>query len=234
MTEPVNKLEITEIVIDIKDEVKKEKECNCCLTTENVIICPLEKCDYPICKKCLKKISGNLCPACRREIKKKKMKKVKFREEVYIFCGFRVSRNMAERLACLRGLFIGLSILLVCRVLWFLTFNDRPFFHDTWFLSTLGGLLQLIAIFLALTIFLCIVSTIVNCFYDCISCFCYDYYDEYPLISIGCIYDIIENGCCVWFERCIRREIHIVTSDREVEVNVESDYSDDESSLDLD
>ena len=43
---------------------------------------------------------------------------------------------------------------------------------------------------------------------------CYDYYDEYPLINIGCIYDIIENGCCIWFERCIRREIHIVTSDR--------------------
>ena len=53
MTEPVNKLEITEIVIDIKD--KKEKECDCCLTTENIIICPLEKCDYPICKECLKK-----------------------------------------------------------------------------------------------------------------------------------------------------------------------------------
>ena len=164
------------------------------------------------------------------------MKKLKHREQVYFVCCFRVSRNMAERIACLRGLFIGLSILLVCRVLWFLTFNDGPFFHDTWFLSTLGGLLQLVAIGLVLTIFFCIISAIVNCFYDCISCCCLDIYDEYPLINIGCFCDTIENGCCVWFERCIRREIHIVTSDREVEVevNVESDYSDDESSLDLD
>ena len=64
---------------------------------------------------------------------KRKNEKVKFREEVYIFVVFVFQEVWLKELRVLRGLFIGLSILLVCRVLWFLTFNDRPFFHDTCF-----------------------------------------------------------------------------------------------------
>jgi hypothetical protein len=45
--------------------------CHCCTTNENVKSCELEKCDYPMCSECRKKVLENntKCPGCRREIK---------------------------------------------------------------------------------------------------------------------------------------------------------------------
>ena len=43
-------------------------ECQiCCEKKWNLKQCPLENCDYKMCKACKKKLSNNTCPACRRE-----------------------------------------------------------------------------------------------------------------------------------------------------------------------
>lgn len=46
-------------------------ECDCCTSNENIIICPLDNCIYPLCEDCYKKIFNNndKCPCCRRFIK---------------------------------------------------------------------------------------------------------------------------------------------------------------------
>ena len=227
-----NEIEINDIKIDIK-----EKECNCCLTNENLIECPLDKCDYTMCRDCVKKIPGNLCPACRRELICNKIKKIKRRERVYFVCCYQVSRNMAEKLACLRALLFCLGLIIVSRILWFLIFNDRPFFHETWFLSSLGGILIIISAFVALAIFLCIISNLINCWSDCINCCCYDNYQYYPMITFNSFSETLENDICCCLYGCIREEIHIVRREVDVSGNLydsdSSDYSDDESSLDL-
>lgn len=43
-------------------------ECQiCCEKKWKLKQCPLENCDYKMCKACKKKLSNNTCPACRRE-----------------------------------------------------------------------------------------------------------------------------------------------------------------------
>ena len=54
--------------MNVEEIIKEEIKCNCCLTNENVEICKLENCDYPLCVKCFEKIS-DICPKCRRKIK---------------------------------------------------------------------------------------------------------------------------------------------------------------------
>ena len=63
--------------IKIKIEIEHNIRCNCCLEKEDIEICPLDNCDYPICIKCKKKIfkEQNKCPKCRRVISKKIIKK---------------------------------------------------------------------------------------------------------------------------------------------------------------
>ena len=52
-----------------KIHVLTKDECElCCQTKFNIKSCPLEHCNYKICKACKKKLSNNLCPACRREV----------------------------------------------------------------------------------------------------------------------------------------------------------------------
>ena len=54
--------------MNVDEIINKEITCNCCLTNENVKICKLENCDYPLCEKCFEKVS-DICPKCRRKIK---------------------------------------------------------------------------------------------------------------------------------------------------------------------
>ena len=54
--------------MNVEEIIEQEIRCNCCLTNENVKICKLENCDYPLCKKCFNKVP-NICPKCRRKIK---------------------------------------------------------------------------------------------------------------------------------------------------------------------
>ena len=56
-------------VMNIEEIIEEEIRCNCCLTNENVKICKLENCDYPLCVKCFEKVP-DICPKCRRKIKK--------------------------------------------------------------------------------------------------------------------------------------------------------------------
>ncbi len=57
-----------------ENPIKKKISCDCCLTTINVKICKLEKCDYPLCDNCFNKVD-TLCPKCRRKIKNDVMEK---------------------------------------------------------------------------------------------------------------------------------------------------------------
>ena len=45
-------------------------ECDCCVSSENVDICPLDNCSYPLCKDCKKIVfkESKKCPSCRREV----------------------------------------------------------------------------------------------------------------------------------------------------------------------
>ena len=54
--------------MNVEEIIKEEIKCNCCLTNENVEICKLENCDYPLCEKCFEKVP-DICPKCRRKIK---------------------------------------------------------------------------------------------------------------------------------------------------------------------
>lgn len=58
-----------------ENPIKKEISCDCCLTSINVKICKLEKCDYPLCEDCFNKVSS-ICPKCRRKIKEDDVEKV--------------------------------------------------------------------------------------------------------------------------------------------------------------
>ena len=58
-----------------ENPIKKKISCDCCLTTINVKICKLEKCDYPLCHDCFNKIPS-ICPKCRRKIKEETVEKV--------------------------------------------------------------------------------------------------------------------------------------------------------------
>lgn len=54
--------------MNVEEITNEEIKCNCCLTNENVEICKLENCDYPLCNKCFEKVP-DICPKCRRKIK---------------------------------------------------------------------------------------------------------------------------------------------------------------------
>ena len=58
-----------------ENPIKKEISCDCCLTSINVKICKLEKCDYPLCNDCFNKVSS-ICPKCRRKIKDETSEKI--------------------------------------------------------------------------------------------------------------------------------------------------------------
>jgi len=51
-------------------ETKQQIECHCCTTKEDVHICELDNCDYPLCSTCKEKALKleHKCPGCRREI----------------------------------------------------------------------------------------------------------------------------------------------------------------------
>ena len=53
------------------EAVKKvQLECHCCTTTEDVYVCELDNCDYPLCSTCKEKALKlePKCPGCRRSI----------------------------------------------------------------------------------------------------------------------------------------------------------------------
>ena len=54
--------------MNVEEIIQEEIKCNCCLTNENVEICKLKNCDYPLCVKCFEKVP-DVCPKCRRKIK---------------------------------------------------------------------------------------------------------------------------------------------------------------------
>lgn len=58
-----------------ENPIKKKISCDCCLTSINVKICKLEKCDYPLCNDCFDKVSS-ICPKCRRKIKDDSVEKI--------------------------------------------------------------------------------------------------------------------------------------------------------------
>ena len=222
-------VELGEIKINIS-------ECNCCLTTDDLIKCPLENCEYTICKKCLKKIPGCLCPACRREIKKQKIKKRRRRVEVTYFLCWPVSRSTGEKILCLRYLLFIINLILSSRLFWFLIFNDKPFFHDTWFLSAIGGILLLIfSVCVLITIFT-ITAAFINCMGEFVCCCLYGDIYDIEIINTHCLWDVIEKYCCCLDDICIRQEIHYVTDDNDTYIVSlsDSDYSSDEDSLELD
>lgn len=51
-------------------ETKQQIECHCCTSEEDVHICELDNCDYPLCSTCKEKALKleHKCPGCRREI----------------------------------------------------------------------------------------------------------------------------------------------------------------------
>lgn len=53
---------------EIKPQFKIE--CHCCTSTEDVHICELDNCDYPLCSTCKEKALKleHKCPGCRRSI----------------------------------------------------------------------------------------------------------------------------------------------------------------------
>ena len=51
--------------MNVEEIISEEIKCNCCLTNENVEICKLENCDYPLCVKCFEKVP-DICPKCRK------------------------------------------------------------------------------------------------------------------------------------------------------------------------
>jgi len=228
--ESTDTVDVGEIKINIS-------ECNCCLTTDDLIKCPLENCEYTICKKCLKKIPGCLCPACRREIKKPKIKRRRRRIEVTYFLCWPVSRSTGEKILTFRYLLFFINLILTARLVWFFIFNDKPFFHDTWFLSAIGGIFVLIlTIFLLVTI-ITIIGMFINCMGECLYCCLYgEEYDNIEIINPNCVCLFIEEDCCCCFMNCIREEIHYVTDENDTYIVSlsDSDYSSGEDSLELD
>lgn len=51
-------------------ETKQQLECHCCTSKEDVHICELDNCEYPLCSTCKEKALKleHKCPGCRREI----------------------------------------------------------------------------------------------------------------------------------------------------------------------
>ena len=51
-------------------EIRPQFECHCCTSNENVHICDLDNCDYPLCSTCKEKALKleHKCPGCRRNI----------------------------------------------------------------------------------------------------------------------------------------------------------------------
>lgn len=51
-------------------ETKEHLECHCCTTKDDVYICELDNCDYPLCLTCKEKVLKleNKCPNCRRSV----------------------------------------------------------------------------------------------------------------------------------------------------------------------
>ena len=51
-------------------ETKQQIQCHCCTSEEDVHICELDNCDYPLCSTCKEKALKleHKCPGCRREI----------------------------------------------------------------------------------------------------------------------------------------------------------------------
>ena len=59
-----------EIVGTAEIKPQFELECHCCTSTEDVHICELDNCDYPLCSTCKEKALKleHKCPGCRRKI----------------------------------------------------------------------------------------------------------------------------------------------------------------------
>ena len=212
--------------------------CDCCLTHDDLTVCPLENCEYTICKTCKKKLTGTLCPACRREIKQPKIKKRTRRvERMFFFC-VPISRSTAEKILCLRYLLFAINLLLISRLVWFLIFKDKPFFHNTWFLSTLGGIIILVLFSVTLIMAFTILGELVNCIVETYYCLLYD--DSDDIIYTNCVLDFLENKCVFYIfcclDNCLRREIHYITDENDTYMvsPSDSDYSSGEDSLDLD
>ena len=51
-------------------ETKQQIECHCCTSEEDVHICELDNCDYPLCSTCKEKALKleHKCPGCRRSV----------------------------------------------------------------------------------------------------------------------------------------------------------------------
>ena len=224
--------------IELGEMKTNPNTCDCCLTHNDLTVCPLENCEYIICKKCKKKLTGTLCPACRREIKLPKIKKRTRRvERMFFFC-VPISRSTAEKILCLRYLLFAVNLLLISRLVWFLIFKDKPFFHNTWFLSTLGGIIILVLLSVALVMAFTILGELANCIVETYYCLLYD--DSDDIIYTNYVLDFIEKKCVFYIfcclDNCLRREIHYITDENDTYIvsPSDSDYSSDEDSLDLD
>ena len=59
-----------EIVGTAEIKPQFELECHCCTSTEDVHICELDNCDYPLCSTCKDKALKleHKCPGCRRSV----------------------------------------------------------------------------------------------------------------------------------------------------------------------
>ena len=51
-------------------ETKQQIECHCCTSKEDIHICELDNCDYPLCSTCKEKALKleHKCPGCRRSV----------------------------------------------------------------------------------------------------------------------------------------------------------------------
>jgi len=51
-------------------EVKQDLECHCCTSSQDVVVCELDKCEYPLCSTCKEKALKieHKCPGCRRVV----------------------------------------------------------------------------------------------------------------------------------------------------------------------
>jgi len=47
-----------------------ELECHCCTSSQDVVVCKLDKCEYPLCSTCKEKALKleHKCPGCRRVV----------------------------------------------------------------------------------------------------------------------------------------------------------------------
>jgi hypothetical protein len=158
---------------DIPTKISSEHKCHCCIGEENIELCELEKCNYPLCATCKQKILDfdNKCPCCRREISisidEKRLDSEDESENIgkctvkilciqkFTFKLISISILMSI-LLCLGRLFMIITNFGLSKNFWFTGF-EKPVY--LFFIHAISGSFCIIIIFL---FFFCVIGAISN------------------------------------------------------------------------